>query len=329
MKPRLLEILCCPDCRGALMLSDAVYDGGGDIVSGRLTSGCGRELPILQSVPRFVSSDNYASSFGFQWNRFRQTQLDGVSGVPISRDRFLRETRWTSETLGGKLMLDAGCGAGRFAEVALALGAEVVAVDYSDAVDAAQSNLGAHPRFHAVQADLYALPFRPAAFDFVYCLGVLQHLADAWRALGALVDQLKPRGEITIDFYLRRWVNLLDSKYWLRPLTRRLSAQRLFAILQKRVPQMLHLSRRLRRIPLAGAYAARLVPVVNYDGVYPLNEVQLAEWALLDTFDWFASRYDKPQTPGVLWKRLRGAGLDDVEVFRADHLTGRGRKRFA
>ncbi len=328
MKPRLLEFLCCPDCRGALVLSDAVYDGN-EIVSGRLTSGCGRELPILQSVPRCVPSDNYASSFGFQWNRFRQTQLDGVSGLSISRDRFLRETHWSSQALDGKLILDAGCGAGRFAEVALALGAEVVAVDYSDAVDAAYSNLGAHPRFHALQADLDALPLRPGAFDFVYCLGVLQHVADTWRALAALVDQLKPDGEITVDVYLRRWVNLLDPKYWLRPLTRRLSAPRLFAILQKRVPGMLRLSRRLRRIPLAGAYAARLVPVVNYDGVYPLNEVQLAEWALLDTFDWFASRYDKPQSARVLSKRLRDAGLVDVEVFRADHLTGRGRKRIA
>ena len=36
----------------------------------------------------------------------------------------------------GKWVLDAGCGMGRFAEIALKIGAQVVALDYSNAVDA-------------------------------------------------------------------------------------------------------------------------------------------------------------------------------------------------
>ncbi len=279
MKTRLLEILCCPHCQTQLALADAV-SANGDVVSGRLVSDCGREYPIVRSIPRFV----------------------------------------------GKLVLDAGCGAGRFAEIALSLGAEVVAIDYSDAVDAAQANLGLTAALHVVQADLYQLPFRRGAFDYVYSLGVLQHTPDAWKAIRALVDQLKPGGEITVDFYLRRWTNLLQPKYWLRPVTRRIPAERLLAILQKRVPGMLRLSRRLQRLPLAGRYAARLVPVANYAGIYPLNERQLLEWALLDTFDWFSPRYDRPQRARTLQRELRATGLQEVEVFRADHLTGRGRK---
>jgi len=326
MKPRLLEILRCPHCQARLALLDA-EESAGEIVSGALVSPCGLRYPVVRSIPRFVPSDNYASNFGFQWNEFRQTQLDSTSGVPISRGRFLRETGWSGERIGGKLVLDAGCGAGRFAEIALYLGAEVVAIDYSDAVDAAQANLGSQSRFHAVQADVYRLPFSPGTFDFVYSLGVLQHTPDAWAAVRALVGPLKAGGEIAVDFYLRRWTTLLQPKYWLRPFTRRIPARRLFAFLQRLVPGMLRASRRLKRIPVAGRYAARLVPVADYAGVYPLSERQLAEWALLDTFDWLAPRYDRPQSARTLRKELSAAGLVDVEVFRADHLTGRGRKQ--
>lgn len=317
MTPRLLEILCCPNCQASLRLAGEER---------LLCSSCQRAYPIVRGIPRFVPSDNYASNFGFQWNQFRKTQLDSASGVPISRGRFARETRWSAAQLAGKLVLDAGCGAGRFAEIALSLGAEVVAIDYSDAVDAAGANLGDNPRLHVVQADIYHLPFRPSTFDFVYSLGVLQHTPDAWAAIRALAEQLKPGGEIAVDFYLRRWTNLLLPKYWLRPFTRRMPAQRLFSILQKRVPGMLRLSRQLRRIPLVGRYAAYFVPVANYAGVYPLNEQQLVEWALLDTFDWFSPRYDKPQDARTLSEELCATGLENVEVFRADHLTGRGRK---
>ena len=325
MKIKLLEILCCPHCQAPLALADAV-PANGEVVSGRLVSACGQDYPIIRSIPRFVPSENYASNFGFQWNHFRQTQLDSASGVPISRDRYLKQTRWNAERMAGKLVLDAGCGAGRFAEIALSLGAEVVAIDYSDAVDAAQASLGQTASLHVVQADMYRLPFRRGAFDFVYSLGVLQHTPDAWKAIRALVDQLKPGGEITVDFYLRRWTNLFEPKYWLRPVTRRMPAERLLAILRKRVPAMLRLSRLVRRIPFAGRYLSRLVPVANYAGVYPLNERQLQEWALLDTFDWFSPRYDRPQNARTLEKELRATGLEGVEVFRAGHLTGQGRK---
>lgn len=326
MKLRLLDVLACTECGGALTLSGAVQDGD-DVVSGTLVCACGAAAPIVRSVPRFVPSDNYASNFGFQWNQFRRTQLDSQSGVPISRGRFERETQWSAETLAGKLVLDAGCGAGRFAEIALSLGAEVVAIDYSEAVDAAWANLGAHRALHVVQADIYRLPFRRGAFDFVYSLGVLQHTPDPWGAVRSLAGQLKPGGELVVDFYLRRWQNALEPKYWLRPITRRIPAQRLFAMLRKRVPALLRVSRALRRIPVAGRYVSRLVPVANYAGVYPLNDQQLGEWALLDTFDWFSPRYDNPQSPSALERELRTMGLEDVHVFRADHLTGRARKR--
>ena len=83
-------------------------------------------------------------------------------------------------------VLDVGCGAGRFAEIALRTGAKVVALDYSTAVDACYANLGHHENLEVVQGDVYALPFVGRSFPFVYSLGVLQHTPDVRTAFAAL-----------------------------------------------------------------------------------------------------------------------------------------------
>src|SRR5574339_753078 len=132
----LMNLLVCPGCRGALTVhaKDGRED---DVESGTLTCGaCAASYPIVDSVPRFVPPENYSSSFGFQWNRFRRTQLDSVTGQPISRDRFFGQSGWSPAAMDKRWTLDLGCGAGRFAEVALGTGTRLIAVDYSNAVDA-------------------------------------------------------------------------------------------------------------------------------------------------------------------------------------------------
>jgi SAM-dependent methyltransferase len=310
----MLKIFRCPSCRATL-------SSNGDALT---CTQCAAVYPIVNSIPRFVPKENYASNFGFQWNRFPGTQLDSCTGVPISRDRFLRETGWDEKTLGGKLVLDAGCGAGRFAEVALSLGAEVVAIDYSSAIDAAQRNLQSHPRLHLAQADIYHLPFAPGTFDFVYSLGVLQHTPDVKRATLSVIEMARPGGGVTVDLYLRSWKNLLTPKYWLRPITTRMKQERLFAAVERSAPALLAVSNAIRRIPVIGPYAKRFVPVANYRGVLPLDDRQLREWAVLDTFDWFGPRFDQPQDAPTLRQWLEEAGLQQVDVRRLDHLTGRG-----
>ena len=180
------------------------------------------EYPIINNVARFVLSKNYSESFGVQWNLFRRTQLDSFSGLNASADRFWNATGWSKDELRGKLVLDVGCGAGRFAEIALNAGAEVIAIDYSGSVDACYTNLGHHENLTVVQADLYNLPFRDQTFDFVYSLGVLQHTPDVEKAFFSLPRLLKKDGKFCVDFYCKSWKSLLHPKYWLRPITKRL-----------------------------------------------------------------------------------------------------------
>lgn len=326
MQRRLLDLLRFPHCRGDLALIAALEADGG-VETGELEcAGCDRRFPIIDGVPRFVPATNYASSFGWQWNRFRQTQLDSYSGHPISRERFLRQSGWSPAELAGRRVLDVGCGAGRFAEVALACGADVVAVDYSSAVDACRRNLGPRANLSVVQADIYRFPFAPSQFDYVYCFGVLQHTPDVKAAFLALPTQLRHGGRLAVDVYPRQARNVLWPKYWLRHITKRVPAERLFSVVQRGVQILWPVSVAVGRVPVIGRKLRYAIPVANYEGIYPLSPAQLREWAVLDTFDMLAPAHDSPQSAATLRAWFTLAGGRDVEVFRAGFVIGRGTK---
>jgi SAM-dependent methyltransferase len=322
--PELLNILRCPHSGQRLRVESPLMSGD-RIREAMLVSEDGQHrYPVRESIPRFVAASNYADSFGMQWQRFRQTQLDSFSGQPISAQRFWKATAWRPADLRGAWVLDAGCGAGRFAEVALHAGARVVALDYSGAVDACLQNLGATPSLHVVQGDIYALPLAARTFQFVYSLGVLQHTPDVRRAFAALPPMLAGGGRLCVDFYEKSWKSALLPKYWLRPFARRLPRAKLFALCERLVPKLLPLSRALNRVPIVGSTLRRAVPVANHQGVLPLSPAQLQEWALLDTFDWLAPAYDNPQTAATVRRWLEQANLLAIEVLKAGHLTARG-----
>jgi SAM-dependent methyltransferase len=323
MRQEILDILRCPLCAGQLTLQGA-HTTGDRVESGSLLCAGTHRFPVRNFIPRFVAAGNYADSFGFQWNRFRRTQLDSYSGQPISAERFWRATGWTPQQIAGQWVLDAGCGAGRFAEIALEAGARVVALDYSGAIDACYANLSQHPNLHAVHGDIYSLPLRKNIFPFVYSLGVLQHTPDVAAAFAALPPMLADGGRLAVDFYEKSWKSRLLPKYWLRPITTRMSQQRLFTLLEGWMPRLWSLGCALGRVPIAGATLRRVVPVANYSGILPLSREQHLAWALLDTFDWYAPSFDSPQSARTLSAWSRAAGLKEIEVTKAGHLVARG-----
>ncbi len=257
----------------------------------------GSRFPVVGGIPRFVSSEGYAASFGEQWNRYRRVQLDSVTGKPLSRERLFSGTGWHEEELAGERILEVGCGAGRFTEVLLSVGAHVTAVDASSAVDVCLANCGPDPRLVVVQADLFALPFPPASFDRVFCYGVLQHTPDPRQAFLRLVEQVRPGGLVAADVYrVAPFVDRWSAKTLWRPLTRRLPRETLQRIIEWYVPRWLPLDTRLAHVPKIGRFLTAVVPCWNYSGIFDLDPEQLVAWAILDTFDALSPRYDKPQT---------------------------------
>lgn len=328
MNQVLLDILQCPKTGSKLNLLNIEVDKKGRIINGILENiDKTQQYKIDNYIPRFVPESNYADNFGMQWNKFSQTQLDSYSGHSISYDRFYLATNWDPSDLKNKLILDIGCGAGRFAEIALNAGAKVIALDYSSAVDACYSNLKHFENLNIIQGDIYELPFNHNAFDFVYSLGVLQHTPDVEKAFFSLPKMLKSNGMFCIDFYEKSFKSSLLPKYWLRPITKRIPKVQLFAFLEKVVPYLFLISEYVSKIPLIGKYLKRIIPVANWSDELPLSRSQLIEWALLDTFDWLSPEYDNPQTPSTITDWMIRCNFREIEVIKAGHLVGRGIKK--
>lgn len=271
---------------------------------------CHCAVPVVNGIPRFVSHENYADSFGYQWNMHRFTQLDSYTGMSLSRDRIFGVSGWP-EHLDGELILEAGSGAGRFTEVLLTTGARIVSFDYSAAVDANWANNGNNPRLCLFQGDIFRIPLREAFFDKVICLGVLQHTPDPGAAFASLARYVKPGGMLVIDIYRRNLASLLHWKYMLRPITKRMDKQILYRFIEKTVPHLVGVSAFFRRF--FGRAGMRLVPILQYDhwGLTPeLNH----KWAILDTFDMYSPAHDHPQSLSTVRKWYEKAGFTEVDV---------------
>src|SRR5712691_7156638 len=176
MKPELLDYLQCPRCAAdSVPLSVSVVERrDGEVLAGRLTCPAGHAFPVDEGVPDFVEPAGGAVSgvYDRMWVAQARQVYTG------REDEFRRKFQvfaCLSEPLEpyfrDKVVLDAGCGEGRFTWLASRLGArQVIAVDYSDeALARAKAGTGNPPNCSFVRADVMRLPFG-RVFDYVISL---------------------------------------------------------------------------------------------------------------------------------------------------------------
>lgn len=318
----------CPKCGVDIGPPDP--HGPGELMAGANAPGdplvcpvCSKTYPIVRGVRRFVTGSGYSESFGFQWNKFRRTQLDSFSGLSVSRDRLFHATGWPHR-LDGEVVLEAGSGAGRFTEVLAEMGARVYSFDLSNAVEANHSNNGHRENVELFQASIFGIPFRPGFFEKVICLGVLQHTPDPDRAFSSLAAMVRPGGDLVIDVYARSFKAMLSWKYILRPITRRMNQESLFRVICAIAPRLVAASRFLRRV--AGAPGARLVPILQY-AHWGLSDELNRQWAILDTFDMLSPAFDNPRSVDEVRSWFVRAGFQNVRVeYGPNGVIGRGRR---
>lgn len=204
MHTSTLSLFICPDCRTEVALSPGASYDGAHVATGELRCASGHTFPIVNRVPRFVQHQLNADqartrdSFGYEWTKLYPEHGHSTPEWQEERDIFLEYTRTLPSEFKGKLVLDGGCGNGRYAKMANDWGARVIAVDISSAVEIASGNLADRSDVDVVQADLFKLPFRPDTFDIVYSVGVLHHTPDARGAFKAIQPLVKPGGFFSI-----------------------------------------------------------------------------------------------------------------------------------
>tara|TARA_X000001036_G_scaffold356774_1_gene338886 strand:- start:129 stop:1130 length:1002 start_codon:yes stop_codon:yes gene_type:complete len=322
MNPWLLELLTCPRCD----IEDdlVVYPKKTlmeDVLEGWLSCPrCNNNYLIANGIPRFVNlEENYAENFGHQWNKFRLTQIDRLNSHNISSSRLLNDTKWSKESIQGKLVLDAGCGAGRFADELAQFGARVVACDLSSAVDACKQTVNdCHGKtinrgeVAIVQANLLSMPFKRGIFDYIHCAGTIQHTPKPEKIIKTLPSYLVSNGLLFYNFYeIDPFTKFQIIKYFLRRWTPNWRVKTLVRFSRWMCYIFFMLSFIMSRIPIV-RFFNRFLPICS---VHPigLSLGQQFDLTLLDTVDWYGPRYEIRQNHKEVAALLIKEGLTQVK----------------
>jgi SAM-dependent methyltransferase len=330
MRREAIPLFACPQCGGSLRIDKATSEDAttGEIAEGNLScSGCRGIVPIIRYIPRFVPSESYAASFGFQWNRFDRIQIDKFMENDLSRDRFIATTGWPSR-LEGQRILEAGCGAGRFTQFALESGAEVYSFDLSNAVEANYRNNGRAPNLHLFQASIYGIPLARGSFDKIFCFGVLQHCPNVKEAFLGLIPYLRLGGEIVIDVYEKE-AGIPPLKYWVRPFLVRMKTETVYKLLRWTIPPAFELKKALHRVPTIGPTMGKLIPIGPISHAPRLNytDEQLKEIKILSALDMLSPKYDQPQRIEDVQAWFEEARLTEVGIWYGyNGINARGRR---
>jgi LSD1 subclass zinc finger protein len=280
MNRDLRSVLRCPRCRGPLDFPEGPAP--------LRCPACPATFPVTRGVPRFAG-DPYVASFGRQWNRYDVARPDEDEAT------FRVKTGVDPRDLAGLLVLDGGCGGGRYARLAGRHGAKVVGVDLSAAVEKAAELCADLPDVAIVQADLLDLPLVEGRFDLVFSIGVLHHSPDPRRAFAGLAARVKPGGRLAVWLYRKNTPPQEGLNAGLRALTTRLPARVLEPL-------------------CVGLGVLGGVPVLNRALNKVVNFSNHPDWTLrvCDNFDWYAPRYQSHHTSDELRGWFADEGFEDL-----------------
>lgn len=242
------------------------------------------------------------SAYALQWNRYR------ILRPEEDRATFWGRTGLRPEDVSGALVLDAGCGMGRYLRVAADAGARVIGMDLSEAARAARELTWDLPGVGVVRGDLFRPPFAEGTFDHIYSLGVLDHTPNPRAAFLQLARLLKPAGRIAIWVYPKEKPLLETIIRAHRGISTRLPLGALVGLSRVTAPigslkRRMMLSRN-RLVERAGVALNLLTIGVS---MHPDREVRVC-----DTLDWYAPKYASRHTFDEVAGWFQEAGLIDI-----------------
>jgi len=249
-------------------------------------------------------------AFDDEWRRFSDV------GTKDHTDLYTRyfDVLSMEDLRDDQIVLDAGCGAGRWAFEVSLRGPRVVAVDLGRSVEIARANTDAE-RVACVQADVSALPLEHESVDWAYSLGVLHHLEDPASALRNIVRTVKPGGRVLLYLYYA----LSDRGLAFRAVFRAVDLARRIISRQPR-PIVVMLATVIAACiywPLARTAAAlEHMSAQELAAKLPLNFYRDLSFATMrnDSVDRFGTRLERRYSQAEMVELMHGAGLVDVRI---------------
>ncbi len=166
-------------------------------------------IPRQKSI--YTSSQSQTKeTFGFKWQKRDTYESEAVQNASKAwlKERYTLPDVSLAQVVGGKTVLDAGCGSGHsgllfFGDVLK--NCRYIGVDISKAVDVAAARFaerGMPGEF--VQASLMDLPSELGNFDVIFSEGVLHHTDSTEKAIRYMASKLNPDGLLMFYVYKQK-----------------------------------------------------------------------------------------------------------------------------
>ncbi len=285
------------------------------------------QYPIVNGIPRFVDFEltNYSKSFGYQWHKWPRVQFESDNiGKPMeghTRKMWERITGVNDSEieLKGQTVVDIGCGAGRFIDVARSKGARVIGVDYSNAVEVAQNNFKNDPDVCICQADALNLPLKSAIADGIFTIGVLHHTPSPEQGINQAWRILREEGWFAVCVYGKGgYYDFSMVQLW----------RRLFKMLWPVLGHYPPLLYTYFTVFLFRPLAILIPPLGKAIRLFfPFALLPDRNWSLLDTFDSVTPSYQSAHESYEVFSWLKKTGFSDVEPTNWGFTSYKGIKR--
>ncbi len=276
-----------------------------------------------------------AESFGYEWQKYKVTPKEedivtffGLTGIdprfyenheypdtftyyPTAKDIAAIDASF----LKSRLVLDVGCGMGKYTDLVSDYGAEVVGLDLSLALERAREKTRHKPNVHLIQGNIFFPPLRKEIFDFGFSLGVLHHTPNTETAFKKMASLIKPGGTMSAWVYpsaLSRYEALgrLVQDDLLRPILRRLPHRALYQVCRL-LGAMVLLRAKLMTTNLRGRY--KIERLLGLFAVRMHKDIEIASFL---NFDWYSPQYRFYQSEEEVYQWYEEADFRDIRILR-------------
>jgi len=143
-------------------------------------------------------------SFGLEWSVFYPKL--GLSDKEFDHEKqmFLRYTRSMPHFFADKIILDAGCGNGRYSNIVSKISKPDIFIlsDISDSIYEAKNNLAHLKNAYFVKCDMNNInKFLNIEIDYAFSIGVLHHTPDAKKSFKSIAETVKKGGFLSCYVY--------------------------------------------------------------------------------------------------------------------------------
>ncbi len=312
MQKKFLQYLIDPKTQEELKLNIRKADGE-NVIEGDLYSKS-NTYPIVRGVPRFAGykdDANYTKSFGYQWNKWSLIQFDskniGKKMEGYTKMMWDKITGVTNEDLKNQVIVDIGCGPGRFLETIRDRNGIAIGIDLSDAVEAAGEIFKNDKNVLICQADVLSSPIKSNTVDGVFSIGVLHHTASPVSGFKEMTRILKQDGWISVSVYSTS--GYYDS-FFVH------IYRKIFKFLWpvfKHYPALIY-----SYVTVYTFKAILMVPILRtllrpFMSFFPFMNIKDIDWSVLNTFDSVTPSNQSGHTMYEVFHWFKQAGLREIE----------------